>query len=125
MLTTRRHFLKNLRDNLIEGIQSSLPAIALPQEEQKNLWINGGHISDLVPGNVKYINNDRHVIVSKDDGFFAIEAKDYTDNLTDRRLMLRVGFDGQVLINTQERCPDKTVFSLLLNDFINEEEDYQ
>lgn len=127
MLFTRRNFFINLKENILDNIQDSvLPLLEKYEDKQKpqviakTEWLKIGHISDFPPDTKTFVNDDKHILVSTEEGFYIKENNSSIAN--ENRYLIKVEKNGNVLINTTELAPKNTVFSLILGDLIQEEE---
>ena len=126
MILTRRSFFRNLKDNILEGLHESLPiSFISPEIRQNELkeWVEAGNISDFPPGKDTFVNNNEFVVISNEQGIYTVSATDYEKGQLKFRFILKLETGGLLLINRNKLCPEGTLFSPILNDLVNEEEE--
>lgn len=126
MLLDRRNFFSSLKDNFLENIQETLPFALIKNEvkktnSEKKDWILIGHIADYPPGAYKEVI-DNLVIVSTELGFYVTEKEAYEKKQKKPRYKIKIENNGFISVNSNEFCPEGTVFSLMINDLVEEEE---
>lgn len=126
MILTRRSFFRNLKDNILEGLHESLPIMLTNPEikqDVRNEWVEAGNISEFPPGKDTFVNNKEFVVISNEQGIYTVSATDYEKGQLKSRFILKLEAGGLLLINRNKLCPEGTLFSPILNDLVNEEEE--
>lgn len=126
MQSTRRDFFKNLFENVQENIQKTTIFSLLPSKinekiETKTSWICLGHISDFPVGQNIEINNDKHVLISTDEGIYVINKDTFRNNKREPRLLIKMGERGLIQMNAEKEIPVGTILSIMTGELIKEE----
>ena len=125
-LTTRRHFFRNLIDNILENIQNSVPVSLISSNEpKKNLadkWVDLGYISDFTVGNNFPVNNGNQILISRSDGIFVVNEKTFQENKNEPRLLIQLGERGLIKMNYKKESPEGTVLSIMTGELVTEED---
>lgn len=126
---SRRAFFRNIKDNVLENLNDSLAKKVLPKLLENNQekttkkieWLQIGHLSEFPPNSEKVVA-ESYVLISKPEGIFSIPLKNYMNKVTEPRINIKIDNTGHVFIKTDEFCLEKSIFSIIINDFIIEEE---
>lgn len=129
MSLSRRSFFRNIKDDVLENLTDSLEKKGLSKLLERDVknknnpveWLEVGHISDFPPNTEKVIA-ESYVLISKPEGFFSITLEDHINKVSEPRINIKIDNTGNIFIKTDEFSNEKSIFSIIINDFIIEEE---